>query len=91
MYQLYRNGRNIVIAEQILSVKTSELLDRVWDILTCSSSYFESKGTNIDDIIAVYNELCKCSKEINTCESEIIYENIEDRINKCEKAVDKFV
>lgn len=79
------------MTDQILSVKTSDLLEKVWDVMTSSSSYFESKGANIDDIISVYNELCKCSKEINSCESEIIYSQIEDRINKCEIAINKFI
>lgn len=75
----------------ILSVKTDELLEQVWDIMTNKSSYFESKGKKLDEVIEIYNELCKCRKAIKGCNSESTYTQLVNRVGKCENAIKSFV
>ena len=79
------------MTDSILSVKTNSLIEKVWEIMTNSSSYFESMGTNVDEIIFIYNELCRCSKQIKTCDSEQEYSRIEDKVRMCEKQVNSYI
>ncbi len=78
------------MANSILSVRTDNLLEKVWTLLTDRSAYFEKKGKNIDEIIFIYNELCRCSKEINDCEDEDSYVRIEDKVNMCESQINSY-
>lgn len=66
--------------EKILSVRTDELIEQTWKLLT-------DDGENIDDVISIYNELCKCSHEIKKCECEKDYNSIESRIVTCENRI----
>lgn len=78
------------MTDSILSIRTSNLIERVWGIITNSSSYFESKGSDVDEIIFIYNELCRCSKEIDSCDSEMAYSTIEEKVNMCENQINSY-
>ncbi len=71
------------MAENILSVKTDNLIEKAWNLLT-------DDGDNLDEILEIYNELCRCVKEIGNCDSESEYTQLETRVNTCEKAILKF-
>ena len=77
------------MSDTILSVKTERLLNKVWDIMTNKTSYFESNEKKLDDIIGIYNELCKCSKAIKSCDNESTYTQLERRVDSCESAIKK--
>lgn len=71
------------MAENILSVKTNTLIEKAWNLLT-------DDGDNLDEILEIYNELCRCINEIGKCDSESEYSQLESRVSNCEKAILKF-
>ncbi len=71
------------MADNILSVKTNNLIEKAWNLLT-------DDGDNLDEVIGIYNELCKCSRDIVKCSCESDYSSIESRVQSCEKAILKY-
>lgn len=79
------------MADRILSVKAEKLVERAWEILANDSAYFEKHNDKgFDDILKIYNDLCKCNRAIRDCESEADYTRLSQEVERCEKAINRY-
>ena len=70
------------MVNEILSVTIDELMQKTWNMLN-------DNGDNLEAFVEIYNNLSNCRNDIETCETEKDYLNIEKRVRNCEYKIIK--
>lgn len=80
------------MTDSILSVKAEKLAERALEILANDSSYFDNHSNNggYDNILQIYNDLCRCNREIRQCETEEDYVRLTKEIEHFDKAISTY-